>query len=59
MFYDLFIEPLVLCRVSLLRWLAGSDHHLQSTKQLDQWNPLDKHSALYSIYPVPETIRGF
>lgn len=59
LFYDLFVEPLLLCRVCLLQWLAPSNRHLQSAEELDQWNPPNKHPPLYSMCSVPETIRRF
>ncbi len=59
MFYDIFIGPPLLRRMCLFQWLAGPNHHLQSAEELDQWNHPNKHTSLYSIYSVPETIRGF
>ncbi len=59
LFYDLFVEPFLLCRVCLLLWLAGSNRHLQSAEELDQWDPFSKHPPPNPIYPVPKTILGF
>jgi hypothetical protein len=58
-FYDLFVDPLLLYRMCLLQWLAGSNCRLQSAEKLDLWNTFSKRSLPYSIHSVPETVRGF